>query len=207
MNPVETLVHVCRHGEVFNPAGVLYTRLPGYHLSQRGQAMAARLGEYFADTPLTALRCSPLERAQETMAPIAAGHPDLQVGIDARLLEADSHLAGMTGAQRRHPGAWRWYLDPLRPSWGEPYDQMAARMLAAIADAAAIAGPGAQACIVTHQCPIWVARLAVEHRPLAHLPFQRHCTLASVTTFAVDDAGALRFAAYEEPARDLLPRR
>ena len=203
---METLVHVCRHGEVFNPAGVLYTRLPGYHLSTRGQAMATRLGEYFADVPLTALRCSPLERAQETMAPIAAGHPGLEIGMDARLLEADSHLAGMTAAQRRHPATWRWYLDPVRPSWGEPYTHMAARMLAAIADAAALAGLAGQAVVVSHQCPIWVARLAAEHRPLAHLPFQRHCTLASVTTFSVDEVGTIRFAAYSEPARDLLPR-
>ena len=204
---METLVHVCRHGEVFNPAGVLYTRLPGYHLSERGQAMAVRLGEYFATFPLTTLWCSPLERAQETMAPIAARHPELAVGIDPRLIEADSHLQGMTAEQRRHPAVWHWYLDPVRPSWGEPYTDIVARMLAAIADAAVVAGPGGQAVIVSHQSPIWVSRLAVQGRPLAHFPFQRHCTLASVTTFSVDEQGSIRFAGYAEPARELLPHR
>ena len=36
----KTTVHVMRHGEVFNPTGVLYGRLPGFHLSERGRAMA-----------------------------------------------------------------------------------------------------------------------------------------------------------------------
>ena len=68
-----TLVHVVRHGEVDNPRGVLYGRLPGFHLSGNGHAMAERLGEYFSGVPLDRLVSSPLTRAQETMAPIAAG--------------------------------------------------------------------------------------------------------------------------------------
>lgn len=32
-----TVVHVMRHGEVENPTGVLYGRLPGYHLSELGR--------------------------------------------------------------------------------------------------------------------------------------------------------------------------
>ncbi len=36
-------VHLVRHGQVENPKGVIYGRLPGYHLSERGirQARAA----------------------------------------------------------------------------------------------------------------------------------------------------------------------
>ena len=33
--------HLLRHGEVFNPDGILYGRLPGYHLSELGRQMAA----------------------------------------------------------------------------------------------------------------------------------------------------------------------
>ncbi|MEV7908248.1 histidine phosphatase family protein, partial [Streptomyces anulatus] len=35
-----TIVHLLRHGEVHNPANILYGRLPGYHLSETGRQMA-----------------------------------------------------------------------------------------------------------------------------------------------------------------------
>ena len=73
-----TLVHLVRHGEVFNPTGVLYGRLPDFHLSDNGRAMATRLGEYFAEVELTALRCSPLDRAQQTLAETGVS-PDVRV--------------------------------------------------------------------------------------------------------------------------------
>ena len=56
----QTLVHVCRHGQVDNPDHVLYGRLPGFGLSALGRRMAERLGEHFADVPLEHLRVSPL---------------------------------------------------------------------------------------------------------------------------------------------------
>src|SRR5690625_4367449 len=42
---VITRVHLLRHGEVHNPDGVLYGRLPGYHLSDLGQKMADRVAD------------------------------------------------------------------------------------------------------------------------------------------------------------------
>ncbi len=185
-------VHVVRHGEVFNPTGILYGLLPGYHLSDTGRAMANRLAEYFAPIELEQLRSSPLERAQETLAPIAATHPQLPVRIDDRLIEADNKLAGQV-----------FGVNPLRPSWGEPYVVLAARMLDAIADTASELSPTGQAVLVSHQLPIWIARRAAEGRRLAHDPRKRQCTLASVTTFRFTD-GHLSGVTYAEPARDLL---
>ena len=89
---MQSVVHLVRHGQVHNPDGILYGRLPGYGLSEIGRAMAQRLGEHFADVPLTHLRCSPLQRAQETMAPIAANHPDLDIVTDQRVIEARSQV-------------------------------------------------------------------------------------------------------------------
>ena len=43
-----TVVHLLRHGEVHNPEGVLYGRLPGYRLAERGERMAERVADYFA---------------------------------------------------------------------------------------------------------------------------------------------------------------
>ncbi|WIY82037.1 histidine phosphatase family protein [Propionimicrobium sp. PCR01-08-3] len=200
-------VHVVRHGEVFNPTGILYGLLPGYHLSENGKAMAARLGECFAPVPLKQLRCSPLERAQETLAPIAAAHPSLEVHTDPRLIEADNKLAGQRFGKRNtaifDPRNWHYFVNPMKPSWGEPYTELASRMLAAITETAHELPPGAQAVLVSHQLPIWIARLAAEGRRLAHDPRKRQCTLGSVTTFRFTE-GRLSGVTYAEPARDLL---
>ncbi|MBV9832155.1 MAG: histidine phosphatase family protein, partial [Marmoricola sp.] len=67
-----TVVHLLRHGEVYNPQGILYGRSSGYHLSERGRQMADRVAERIGDRDITHLASSPLERAQETAAPLAA---------------------------------------------------------------------------------------------------------------------------------------
>ncbi len=201
------VVHVVRHGQVHNPEGVLYGRAPGYGLSEVGQQMAQRLGEYFADAPLVHLVSSPLQRAQETMAPIAAQHPDLEVHIDDRVVEAANVFEGKSFGRRNEillrPSSW-WHLrNPLRPSWGEPYTSILARMRAAIADAAAHAIDG-EALVVSHELPIWMARSWAEGRPLVHDPRRRQARLASVTTFTYDGTHLVRVD-YAEPCADLVP--
>jgi broad specificity phosphatase PhoE len=117
-----TVVHLVRHGQVENPTHILYGRLPGFGLSQLGAEMAAGLGDYFAGRPLTHLRCSPLQRAKETMAPIAAGHPALPVVTDERVIEAENHFEGTRPSASLgfvlDPRNWWWFRNPLRPSWG-----------------------------------------------------------------------------------------
>ena len=68
----KTIVHVMRHGEVHNPEKILYGRLPDYHLSERGRAQAQAVADWLADRDIVYVVASPLERAQETAAPIAA---------------------------------------------------------------------------------------------------------------------------------------
>lgn len=201
-----TIVHLLRHGQVENPSGVLYGRLPDFHLSEIGQQMAQRMGEYTADFDLVHLRCSPLERAQETMAPIKAHH-QLPVTTDDRVIEAGNKLEGRVFSAKASsftdPKVW-WHLrNPLRPSWGEPYTEIVARMRAAITDAAAEA-EGHEALIVSHQLPIWMARRSAEGRRLVHDPRKRECTLASLTSFTVID-GHVASVSYVEPANDLIP--
>ena len=201
-----TTVHVVRHGEVHNPAGVLYGRLPDYHLSDLGRAMAERIAQWAAGRDITALVSSPLERARETIAPVASA-VGIAPGVDARLIEAanvfEGQRFGVGDGALRQPSAW-WHLrNPFRPSWGEPYDVIAARMLAAIEDAAA-AAEGHEALVVSHQLPIWTARNAAEGKRLWHDPRARQCSLASVTSFVVDDA-QISGVSYAEPAGDLVP--
>ncbi|MFV0252879.1 MAG: histidine phosphatase family protein [Beutenbergiaceae bacterium] len=202
-----TRVHLVRHGEVHNPDGVLYGRLPGYRLSDRGQAMAARLADFFTAGPgeVSHLIASPLQRAQETIAPLARA-TGLSVHTDDRAIEADSVLEGLdlqrNARQLAHPRYWRYLLNPLRPSWGEPFADQVARVLAAVRDARH-AALGHEAVIVSHQSPIWMTRLALEGRSVLHNPRRRQCTLASVTTLSFD-GGTLVGLDYSEPCADLL---
>jgi broad specificity phosphatase PhoE len=201
-----TTVHLLRHGEVHNPDGVLYGRLPNFHLSDRGRMMAARIAEHLAGNAVTVVVASPLDRARETAEPIAVEH-GVAVDVDDRLIEASNVFEGLTfgvgdGALTR-PTHWKHLRNPFRPSWGEQYTEQARRMLGAMADARDRAR-GAEAVLVSHQLPIWVARSAVEGRRLWHDPRRRECSVASLTSFTYAD-NAIVAVAYTEPARDLLP--
>lgn len=201
-----TTVHMLRHGEVHNPAGVLYGRLPGYHLSELGQTMAARIAEHLTGEDIVHLASSPLERARETAAPAAEAF-GLPVTTDERLIEAGNVFEGNTfgvgdGSLKR-PAHWVHLRNPLRPSWGEPYVEIAARMMAAIT-AARDAARGHEALCVSHQLPIWTARSVATGRRLWHDPRKRQCALASLTSFTYREDDLVSVS-YEEPARDLLP--
>src|SRR3954463_8576500 len=112
-----TVVHVMRHGEVENPEGVLYGRLPGYHLSELGRRMADRVAEHLADHDIAHVVASPLERAQETATPIAVAH-GLQIAVDERLIEAENVFQGKTfgvgdGALKK-PSNWKYLTNPFK---------------------------------------------------------------------------------------------
>jgi broad specificity phosphatase PhoE len=196
-----TTVHLMRHGEVFNPAGVLYGRLPGYRLSEAGEGMARTVAAWFADADVTHLVASPLERAQQTAGPIAETL-GLEIATDDRLIEAGNDFEGKTfgvgdGAMRRPANWWR-LRNPWTPSWGEPYREIAARMLGAIATARD-AARGHEAVCVSHQLPIWTVRLHLEGRRYLHDPRRRECGLASVTSLTYD-GDRLVGLRYAEPA-------
>jgi broad specificity phosphatase PhoE len=201
----ETVVHLVRHGQVENPRRVLYGRLPGYHLSRRGRAQADLLARHFSGVPVAAVLASPLERAQQTAAPIAAAH-GLEVRTELRLIETSNVFEGAAGNVAwyvvRHPRLW-WKLRNLRtPSWGERNVDMVERVHAVV-DAVREEFAGRQVVLVSHQAPIWVARLAFERRRLSHGPGRRRCTLASVTTLTFDGDQLARVA-YAEPAASAL---
>lgn len=205
---VHTIVHVVRHGEVRNPEGVLYGRLPDFHLSELGVKMAERVAESFAGHDIAALVSSPLERAQETMVPIAAAF-DLPVVIDDRLIETENYFEGKTfgvgdGSLRR-PEHWPKLWNPFRPSWGEPYEQIATRMLAAAAAARDLAR-GHEIVCVSHQLPIWTMRQKIEGNHLWHDPRKRQCGLASITSIRYERE-KIRGLSYREPAADLVPEK
>ena len=202
----ETIVHLLRHGEVHNPDGILYGRRDGFHLSELGQKMAQRVADTVSDRDITHLRSSPLERAQETARPMATAL-GLDIVSDPRVIESANKFEGErfgAGAKTlRNPKHWRHLWNPFTPSWGEPYTEVAARMMAAVYDARD-AALGHEAVVVSHQLPIWTARLAAEGRRFVHDPRSRQCTLCSLTSLHFRGERLVKVS-YSEPAGDLIP--
>lgn len=203
-----TTVHVMRHGEVDNPEGVLYERLPGFGLTPRGREMTAMTAQWLAESgrDIALIMASPLQRAQESAAP-AAKIFDLPVQTDARLTEAGNKLRGRKIHQSplslANPKFWPLYFAPWLPSWGEHYTDIARRMFRAVAHVRALTPPGREALAVSHQLPIWTLRRFVEGKPLVHDPRNRECALASLTSFHFDGSTLIGLE-YVSPADALV---
>jgi broad specificity phosphatase PhoE len=200
-----TVVHVLRHGEVYNPDGILYGRLPGFRLSDLGERMAVAAAEYLAGHDVTHLVSSPLERAQQTAEPFAAKF-GLEIHSDDRLLESlnffEGKRVGVGDGVLGQPRYWGQLRNPFTPSWGEPYREIAARMYSALL-AARSAGEGHEAVVVSHQLPIWTLRRHLEAKRLWHDPRRRECALASLTSFHFSGVHLDRIS-YAEPAAGLI---
>jgi broad specificity phosphatase PhoE len=200
-----TIVHMLRHGEVFNPNKVLYGRLPGYGLSELGQQMAKAAAQALAKMDVAVVVASPLQRAQETAEPIAAQF-GLPVGVDERLIESanwfEGKRVGAGDGALRDPRNWWVLRDPFTPSWGEPYAMIAERMFAAL-HTARVAAEGHEAVCISHQLPIWTLRRYAERKRLWGDPRNRQCALASLTSFHFEDARVVGIG-YSEPAAHLI---
>jgi len=199
-----TTVHLLRHGKVHNPSGLLYGRLPGYHLAASGRAMAVGVAEHLRAADITYIAASSLVRAQETAAPLAVVK-GIEVCTDDRVIEAGNEFEGMRVAVGdgvlRQPKHWAKIRNPFRPSWGEPYLEIAHRMLAGIYGAVE-AAQGHEALIVSHQLPIVIARRYLEGLRLWHNPSHRQCSVASLTSLTFVD-GVFVGLKYCEPVASI----
>lgn len=192
-----------RHGEVENPSGVLYGRIPGFGLSERGHRMAAIAAESLADAPVVAVVASPLQRTQESAAPWLERF-GLELVLEPRLIEPANRFEGLNLKRdlRRNPKHWPFLLNPLWPSWGEAFFSIRNRMMAAITDHWQATESG-DLVLVSHQLPIWMVARTVAGKQLAHDPRRRRCALSSITTL---ERRGDRFVevSYTEPAAELL---
>ena len=171
--------------------------------------MAQTVAEWSEQFNVGSVLASPLQRAQETAESLAKAH-GLSIITNQNLTEAANIFEGkkfeMGSGVLRHPSSWRHLTRPWIPSWGEPYEEQVSRMLAALF-AARDAANGLDAFAISHQLPIWVLRSAVEGRRMLHDPRKRECTLASVTSFHLNNEGDIEGVSYSEPARHLLQQK
>lgn len=167
------------------------------------EAAALELGA--SDRSIVKLLASPLQRAQESARPIASAM-GLEIVTEERIIEPTNAFEGLPNsgpnAAFRQPKYWPRLWNPLRPSWGEPYRQIANRVREAMDDAWE-STRGGDIVMVAHQSPIWMAHLDVAGKVLFHNPATRRCELSSITSF--EKRGERWFEVdYRTPAADLL---
>lgn len=200
------LIHLVRHGEVHNPDGVLYGRIPGFGLSERGHRMARLAADSLAGRDIRRVVASPLQRTRESAAPWIErfGATAGELIVDERVIEPTNRFEGfnMRRDVPRRPASWRHLVNPLRPSWGEPFASVQARMMAAIAEHHD-AVDGGEVAIVSHQMPIVMVARTVAGLRLPHNPSTRRCALSSITTLRRDGDRFVEVS-YAEPAAELL---
>lgn len=189
--PPPTLVLLVRHGQTPTTGKLLPGRAPGLHLADAGHEQARRAAERVAALDrVDAVYASPLERARETAAPIAAAR-GLKVKVDKGLLECD--FGDWTGGELKKLMKLReWQTVQRAPSTftfpnGESFSAMQHRMVATI-DRLRAAHPGGVIVCVSHADPI---KAAVAHAMGTHLDlFQRIViSTCSVTAIAYHGGG------------------
>jgi len=172
--PAFTTILLVRHGNTPTTGKVLPGRAKGLSLSDTGRDQAKTAAERIAALArVDAIYCSPLERARETAAPIAARR-GLKAKVDRGLLECE--FGDWTGAQLSKLSKLpEWSTVQRAPSTfrfpnGESFTEMQVRMVSTL-DRLRSAHPGGTIVCVSHADPI---KAAVAHAVGTHLDlFQR----------------------------------
>jgi broad specificity phosphatase PhoE len=148
-----TVFHLVRHADHGLLGKVLTGRMPGVKLSEHGQAQAQALAQSFSTRPITAVVSSPLERAQQTAAPIAA-ILGLNIKTEAALNEIDfGAWTGMAFDALHDLPAWHiWnqFRGTAATPGGETMLQALARAFATLT-LLRVAHPNDEVVLVSHQ--------------------------------------------------------
>ena len=183
--PSATVVLLVRHGQTPTTGKVLPGRASGLHLADVGREQAGRAAQRIAElSKVDAIYASPLERARETAAPIAAAR-GLKVQIDKGLLECD--FGDWTGAElktlmklpewgtvQRAPSTFRF------PN-GESFTEMQTRMVSAV-DRLRMRHPGGTIVCVSHADPI---KAAVAHAMGSHIDLFQRIVISTCSISAI----------------------
>lgn len=198
-----------RHGENdYTKTHKLAGHLPGVHLNERGQKQAQELAEALTEVPIKAIYSSPLERAQETAAPIAAARK-LEVQIEAGLIETNvGKWQGKSLAALRLQKHWKVVQHaPSRAQFpeGETFYECQSRVVSALDAIIRRHKPQDIIACVFHADPI---KLAVAHyigMPLDQ--FQRlGCDTGSIAVLQVGEMGAILIKLNQRPPFEFLPK-
>lgn len=184
-SPPPTLILLVRHGQTPTTGKLLPGRAPGLHLADTGREQANRAAERIAQLKqVDAIYASPLERARETAAPIAAGRR-MKARIDKGLIECD--FGDWTGAElkvlMKLP---EWGTVQRAPSTftfpgGESFTAMQNRIVGALDRLRATHAGGVVVC-VSHADPI---KAAVAHALGTHIDLFQRIVISTCSITAI----------------------
>jgi probable phosphoglycerate mutase len=204
-----TRVLLVRHGHTTSTGSVLPGRAAGLSLSDTGRTQAERTAELVADgTTVDAVYTSPLERARQTAAPIAAA-TGRRAKVDRGLIECD--FGDWTGEQlatlmkkpewstvQRSPSSFRF-------PGGESFVEMQLRIVSTI-DRLRAAHPGGTIVCVSHADPI---KAAIAHSIGTHLDLFQRIVISpasiSVLAFQANGPIVLSVNSTGRPLKELMP--
>ena len=165
--------------------------LPGIHLSEGGRAQAQALAGRLSGKPLRAVYASPLERARETAAAIAAPH-GLGVEVWKEIIEVDcGEWAGRTFPELETVPEWKrfnTYRSSTRIPGGETMLDVQSRMVNAL-ETLRVRHGDATIAVVSHGDPIRAAVCHYAGIPL-DLSLRLEISPASVSTLGLHQWGA-----------------
>lgn len=182
-----------RHGENdYVKKHLLAGRLPGVHLNKKGRAQAEAVAQKLAGAPVKALYCSPLERAQETAAPIAAAL-GLEIVTRPGLMETDcGEWQDRSLKQLRRLKVWKQVQSApslFRFPGGESFAETQQRMVSELLALSEQHEPKDLVACVSHSDPIKLAVAYFIGLPLDN--FQRlGVAPASITALHIGPMGS-----------------
>lgn len=167
--PKPTTVLFVRHGQTPTTGTKLPGRAPGLHLAPKGVAQAETAGARIAALDrVKAVYASPMERTQETAAPIAKAC-GLRVRTHKGLIEADfGQWTGKNLSMLRKKPEWKTvqrYPSGFRFPGGESFAEMQTRMTGAVQELVA-KHPGETIVAVSHADTIKAAIADAAGTPL-----------------------------------------
>jgi probable phosphoglycerate mutase len=183
--PNATLVLLVRHGQTPTTGKLLPGRAPGLHLADIGVEQAKKAAERISELKtVDAIYASPLERARETAAPIAAAR-GMKVQIDKGLLECE--FGDWTGAELKNLMKLpEWNTVQRAPSTfrfpnGESFTEMQTRMVSAVDRLRAKHQGGTIVC-VSHADPI---KALVAHAMGTHIDLFQRIVISTCSITAI----------------------
>jgi alpha-ribazole phosphatase len=188
-------LHMVRHGDTSQAAEGIFSGDLDPPLTASGLAQAERVGVLARSLGVTALYCSPKQRARLTAEPVARAC-GLRPVVDDGLREiAYGSWEGRTESEvkQSEPEAFdAWRTDPslVAPPGGESAFAIAARALPVVLRARR-ENPQGRVMLVSHKATIRVIVAALLGMPLGRFRSHVACPTASITSFEFGERGPM----------------
>lgn len=179
-------IFLFRHGAVENPDNILYGLSNNFTLSVLGTKQVTESGlklrSYIGSEAEVEIISSPLRRAVDTASILADifNLKENSITTDVRLIESYNYLEGtnMAGGKNiiKNPKYWKYLYNPFKPSWGEPYVEIQARIKSIVEERKNITSTS---ILVSHELPIFITKRVFSGKSLFHNPKFRNIPLSS----------------------------